>query len=94
MTGAPRTWSWPTGLHQRGAPLVAAIRTWAAQNPRERDHDASMVTAKRNALQILKTYADPAVGLFWTLFTRDDGNMWPAEDAYRDLLARRELRTR
>lgn len=73
-------------LHRRGVPLVFDIRPWAVENPTERDHDASMVTAKRNALQILLTHADPAVELFWAEYTRTDGNMWPAEDAYRALL--------
>jgi len=72
-------------LHRHGVPLVADIGPWAVENPHERDPDASMATAKRNALQILNTHADPAVELFWALFTRD-GDMWPAEDAYRDLL--------
>ena len=73
-------------LHRRGVPLIADIRPWAIEHPHERDPDASMASAKRNALHILRSHADPAVELFWALFTRDDGNMWPAEDAYRDLL--------
>lgn len=73
-------------LHRRGVPFVFDTRPWALENPTERDHDASMVTAKRNALQILLAHADPAVELFWAHYTRTDGNLWPAEDAYRDLL--------
>ncbi len=73
-------------LHRHGVPLVADILPWAVESQHERDHAAAMATARRNALQILRAHADPAVELFWALFTRDDGNMWPAEDAYRDLL--------
>jgi glycosyltransferase involved in cell wall biosynthesis len=73
-------------LHRRGVPLIADVRPWAVENPHERDPDASMASAKRNALHILRSHADPAVELFWALFTHDDGNMWPAEEAYRDLL--------
>jgi glycosyltransferase involved in cell wall biosynthesis len=72
-------------LHRRGVPLLADTRAWAVETPHERDPDASMASAKRNALMILQSHADPAVEFFWALFTRD-GNMWPAEDAYRDLL--------
>jgi validoxylamine A glucosyltransferase len=72
-------------LHRRGVQLIADIRPWAVENPHERDPEAGMASAKRNALHILRSHADPAVELFWGLFTRD-GEMWPAEEAYRDLL--------
>ena len=72
-------------LHRRGVPLVVAPGAWALESPHERDPEACMASAKRNTLQMLQTHADPAVELFWALFNRDR-NMWPAEDAYRDLL--------
>lgn len=72
-------------LHQRGVPFVSDIRPWAVEIPHERDRPGSIVSNKRNALQILMTHADPAVELFWTLLTRDYV-IFPAEDAYRDLL--------
>jgi glycosyltransferase involved in cell wall biosynthesis len=72
-------------LHRRGVPFVADVRPWAVEYPHPRDADASMASARRNVLHIVTTHADPAVELFWALFTRE-GNMWPAEDAYRSLL--------
>jgi hypothetical protein len=72
-------------LHRRGVPLVAEPRAWAVESPHDRDPEACMASAKRNTLQMLQMHADPAVELFWALFARDR-NMWPAEDAYRDLL--------
>jgi glycosyltransferase involved in cell wall biosynthesis len=72
-------------LHRHGVPLVAVPGAWALECPHERDPEACMASAKRNTLQMLQIHADPAVELFWALFTRDRA-MWPAEDAYRDLL--------
>jgi validoxylamine A glucosyltransferase len=72
-------------LHRRGVPFVADTRPWAVEIPHERDADASIVSNKGNALRILMMHADPAVELFWALLTRDYV-LWPAEDAYRDLL--------
>jgi hypothetical protein len=72
-------------LHRRGVPFAASTGPWAVEVPHERDAEASIVSNKRNALRILLMHADPAVELFWALLTRDYV-MWPAEDAYRDLL--------
>jgi GT2 family glycosyltransferase len=72
-------------LHRHGVPLVVVPRAWAMECPHERDPEACMASAKHNTLQMLQTHPDPAVELFWALFNRDR-NMWPAEDAYRDLL--------
>lgn len=72
-------------LHQRGVPFVADTRPWAMEIPHKRDPDACTASNKRNALKILDKHPEPAVELFWMLLTRDY-DMFPAEDAYRDLL--------
>jgi glycosyltransferase involved in cell wall biosynthesis len=72
-------------LHRHGVPFICDIRLWAMEIPHERDRDANIASDKRNALRILMKHADPAVELFWALMTRDY-LMFPAEDAYRDLL--------
>jgi validoxylamine A glucosyltransferase len=72
-------------LHRHGVRFVCDTRPWAVETPHERDRDGSIVSNKRNALRILTKHADPAVELFWTVLTRDYV-LWPAEDAYHDLL--------
>lgn len=72
-------------LHRRGVPFLADTRPWALEIPHERDADASIASNKRNALRMLMLHANPAVELFWAILTRDYV-LWPAEDAYCDLL--------
>lgn len=72
-------------LNQRGVPFVCDRLPWAVEIPHERDSDAGVASNKSNALRILAKHADPAVELFWKVLT-SDYLLFPAEDAYRDLL--------
>jgi glycosyltransferase involved in cell wall biosynthesis len=72
-------------LNQRGVPFVCDIQAWAVEIPHKRDSDATIASNKSNALQILTKHPEPAVELFWKVLT-GDYVLFPAEDAYRDLL--------
>jgi glycosyltransferase involved in cell wall biosynthesis len=68
----------------RGVEFVGSRECWAFDMPHERDMSANLASNNRNVLQFLHKHPAPEVELCWALFVQDQ--MWPLEDAFRDVL--------